>query len=90
MAEYIERGYLLAEYDRQHQGPPGKARELIANAPAADVAPVRHGRWIPYSVKDCLYICSECHGLPKDKTRYCPNCGARMDLEEEINVHRSE
>ena len=47
----------------------------------ADVVPVRHGRWIPYNVKDCLYVCSECHSLPKDRTRYCPNCGARMDKE---------
>lgn len=42
MPEYIEREPLLAEYDREHEGPPGRARELIANAPAVDVAPVRH------------------------------------------------
>lgn len=45
----------------------------------ADVAPIRHGRWIPYSVKDCLYSCSECNSLPRDRTRYCPNCGAKME-----------
>lgn len=46
--------------------------------PAADVQPVRHGRWNVYSIKDCLYTCSECHCLPRDRTRYCPNCGALM------------
>ena len=36
MDDYISRGDLLAAYDREHAGPPGKARELIVNAPAAD------------------------------------------------------
>lgn len=40
MAEYIERQALLAEYDRVHVGPPGGARKLIEEAPAADVVPV--------------------------------------------------
>lgn len=35
--EYVSRQYLLAEYDRQHQGPPGGARKIIEGAPAADV-----------------------------------------------------
>ena len=39
MAEYIEREALLAAYDAVHEGPPGAARELIANAPAVDVVP---------------------------------------------------
>ena len=38
--DYISREYLLAEYDRQHQGPPGGARKIIAEAPAADVVEV--------------------------------------------------
>lgn len=33
--EYVNRQYLLAEYDRQHQGPPGGARKIIEDAPAA-------------------------------------------------------
>ena len=40
MTEYISRQYLLAEYDRQHQGPPGGARKIIEEAPAEDVVPV--------------------------------------------------
>lgn len=43
--EYVSRDYLLGEYDRQHQGPPGGARKIIAEAPAADV--VERPRWIP-------------------------------------------
>lgn len=38
--EYIEREVLLAEYDRQHTGEPGRARKLIEEAIAADVVEV--------------------------------------------------
>ena len=54
---------------------------------AADVAPVRHGRWIPSDqTGDCCYACSEC-GFERDAYlldigNYCPNCGARMDKED--------
>ena len=51
----------------------------VVKIPAADVELVRHGKWIPYNAKKCLYTCSECNALPKDKTKYCPNCGAKMD-----------
>ena len=37
--EYVSRQYLLDEYDRQHQGPPGGARKIIEKAPAEDVVP---------------------------------------------------
>ena len=43
--EYIEREALIARYDVEHVGPPGRARELMATAPAADVVEVLHGRW---------------------------------------------
>lgn len=38
--EYIERGALIAEYDRVHVGAPGGARRLMVDAPAADVVEV--------------------------------------------------
>lgn len=41
--EFIERGALIARYDAEHIGPPGRARELITTAPAADVVEVVHG-----------------------------------------------
>lgn len=38
--EYIERGALLAAYDKEHEGEPGRARKLIEDATAADVVQV--------------------------------------------------
>ena len=51
-------------------------RHVLTAAPAADVAPVVHGRWIkgpsnPY--------CSECFVECRDEIPFCPNCGAKMD-----------
>ena len=36
MARLIDADDLLAEYDRQHEGEPGKARKLIEDAPTID------------------------------------------------------
>lgn len=64
--------------------------------PAADVAEVRHGRWAKKIVKlapDCEgkmqpymwqpNMCSICEVGQAVRTNYCPNCGARMDGDEE-------
>ena len=53
---------------------------------------VKHGRWaenerIMYdSVREeevhlFTYVCSVCNGEVMNNTKYCPNCGARMDGE---------
>lgn len=60
--------------------------EDIENAPAADVAPVRHGRWLLRHVgHGHCWECSVCHKNPciyvTEDTNFCPNCGAKMDLE---------
>ena len=53
-------------------------------APAVDAEAVRHGRWI-HDVNN-LYGCSECRVRETMSHRhmknYCPNCGAKMDVEE--------
>lgn len=84
--EFIERGALLARYDAEHVGPPGRARELIATAPAADVVPAAHGQW--KRIRSNWY-CTRCktgyritYGTASAKTfTFCPNCGAKMDKE---------
>ena len=48
--------------------------------PAADVAPVVHGRWKGEGMGD--YSCSLCTEVVSgNEYNYCPNCGARMDGE---------
>ena len=53
-------------------------RNLI---PAADVAPVVHGRWV--DAGRGIKACSNCnHGIKEHMAyanHYCPNCGAKMD-----------
>ena len=48
MAEYIERGRLLRDpYFQEDRYPESNLlRMAIMNQPAADVAPVKHGRWV--------------------------------------------
>lgn len=63
------------------------ADHLIANG----VTVQKHGRWIVLDeCSNAGAYCSvchkkvykECYGNCKMKSTYCPNCGAKMDLEE--------
>ena len=87
MAEYIERE---AAYEKcgWYNTVNGKSvyavrKDELAAIPAADVAPVRHGRW------NADGRCTVCGGhapfyaMSREyyKSDYCFECGARMDLE---------
>lgn len=51
----------------------------IDDAPTADVAIVKHAKWIGKNSRD-YYTCSNCCVVAKSKDdAYCPNCGAKMD-----------
>lgn len=57
-----------------------EAVNAIWSIPAADVAPVRHGRYIIDDMGDSS--CSECGAKWLDVTQnYCPHCGALLDGE---------
>lgn len=87
MAEYIKRKIVedSAEYDIYHNlvVPIRKVRAI----PAADVAPVVHGRWLlRHEGAGHYWECSvgqenPCIYVTKN-TKFCPNCGAKMDLED--------
>lgn len=62
---------------------------ILNNFPAADVSPVRHGRWIVSATN--LHFDSKCSACGETfysplrgayivhRAKYCPNCGAKMD-----------
>ena len=95
MAEYIEREAALdicnTEYhnrlkmfDYCGDTVAWNISNQIKTLPVADVAPVVHGRWI--ATHDEFCSCSLCKYpvyVDWNQTNYCPNCGAKMDLEEE-------
>lgn len=56
--------------------------QILELAPAADVRPERHGRWIyHHDIHGISYSCSNCTcGLSDTGTEhYCHYCGAKMD-----------
>ena len=83
MKEYIEREAVL-EIVKRTSGDYVAAWSEIAHMSAADVAPVRHGRW--KNGGNGLYdTCSACEkeiylAIPMN---YCPECGALMDGKED-------
>jgi len=57
--------------------------DLLDNLPIADVVKVRHGHWIN-DIGYAGWTCSECGDHEGNKTdKYCHNCGAKMDGENE-------
>lgn len=88
MNDLISRRALLAEYDKNHVGPPGGARRLIESAPAVEATPVARGKWIeeklPMRRNGYIKItCSICGRSPGNRhTAFCAYCGAKMDGRE--------
>ena len=93
MKEYIERE-AVEEFIQDGLNNPDKdkafghdAIEILAGIHfmlAADVAPVRHGRWLKRS--NGTPYCSVCGANERDtyeavvrECRYCYSCGAKMD-----------
>lgn len=65
-------------------------RAAIDNMPTID--PVKHGRWEPWDLSwgRSVWSCSVCRDATEVPTemgdpiyKFCPNCGARMEGEEE-------
>lgn len=58
-------------------------KKIIRSAPVAEVEPVTHGRWAPFHSQAAgdIWYCSACEIGFAARMQYCPNCGAKMDLE---------
>lgn len=65
--------------------------KMISTYPTVDAAPIKHGQWIHLDQEEstisgkCSCCGWEAHYYEDDVADmpYCPNCGARMDLEEQ-------
>lgn len=63
----------------------------VRKMPTIDAEPVRHGRWIPQDNTFTRYMCSECEGKNHGgHEKYCPSCGAKMDLEVQDGENSEE
>lgn len=85
MSDYIKRSLAKAQFtgNFREDYPVSLCQALIDTVPSADVKEVNHGKWIISSDGYYLY-CSCCKEEPESRvmTKYCPHCGAQMDLEE--------
>ncbi len=90
MAEYIKREDAL-DIVKRTSGDYATAFAEIARLPAAEVAEVRHGRWvdktnISRSAVEQRVDCSVCGQIFWTTAvlsfNYCPNCGALMKEDE--------
>lgn len=92
MDKYVELEAVKAEVRKRLNNPAiiGWMIRIVDAVPAADVAPVVHGRWEEYDRFVCnsdgepvakigvTFVCSECGREADLKEPYC-HCGARMD-----------
>ena len=92
MDEYIKREYAVDAVLDVYCDTPDidlsgeKFEAAIFKIPPADVAPVRHAKWEAVVGSDGKekMVCIGCR-KQQDLTgvfSYCPNCGAKMDLED--------
>jgi hypothetical protein len=99
MKEYIERAVAVKKFENYRRDCEEENDERVVQIfedcvselmaiSAADVAEVRHGRWVRDKWPSGTHklICSECGEWSGKKSRYCPSCGARMDKEDEHEV----
>lgn len=86
MAELIDRTAIHHSVDKRKMSE--RVLDCVDAAPAADVAEVRHGKWAHLGGDD--WCCTECYHVittegswEKPIPKYCEECGARMDKEDE-------
>ena len=80
--EFIEREEALSAIKQAFEK--GERPSLyIKCIPAADVAEVRHGKWLCVDTDtEQFFLCNRCKKKEYWESNYCPNCGAKMDVEE--------
>ena len=65
----------------------GIAFDVVDDFPTEDVQPVKHGEWSQIKILQDGYNAKECSACKATfwdlyRWNYCPNCGAKMDGED--------
>ena len=80
MAEYVTKKQVIDWYRPYGQtDEPIPFETLVSDLrdmKTAEVAPVRHGRWIEHD--DGVFTCSECENAESNESHFCRYCGAKM------------
>lgn len=78
MAEHIEVVIKIPKYYLKHPQDYSCLAECVRRG-----TPLPKGHWV---TKECIFgvvFCSECDfELKINNTKYCPNCGAKMEVED--------
>ena len=84
MDEYVTKEQVINWYRPYGQTDEPIPFETLASdlrdMKAADVATVRHGRWMCVDTDtEQFFLCNRCKKKEYWESDYCPNCGCRMD-----------
>jgi hypothetical protein len=70
------------------------AEERAKHQPTADVVEVKHGKWIWTENGEADYeqfwVCSVCKEKSYIKTKFCSDCGAKMDVAKSATTERKD
>lgn len=87
LMELYEMGDELKNYEKVLSVPLPVIQQNIKDMPTIDAEPVKHGRWERLPDNEEWAYCSQCHCcweweiINNCNVRYCPNCGAKMEVE---------
>ena len=84
MAEYVTKEQVIDWYRPYGQtDEPIPFETLVSDLrdmKTANVAPVRHGRWLCVDTDtEQFFLCNRCKKKEYWESNYCPNCGCLMD-----------
>lgn len=79
IAGIYQRHYINSAYQFIHDFFRAVFRRIY-KAPTVDAVEVVHARWAFIGEECC--VCSACHNASPVDYYYCPECGAKMDLEK--------